>query len=74
MSPASGVYMRKGGHLQWEGVIHSLQIGEDIPLHVGSRFALSLVGHEHYLRLGETGTITLYRPAQPPGWLDKLQP
>ena len=72
VSPARGVYMRKGGYLQWEGVIRSLQIGEGVPLHVGGRFALSLAGHEHYLRLGEAGTITLYGPVRPPGWLGKL--
>ena len=64
--------MRKGGYLQWEGVIRSMQIGEGIPLHVGGRFALSLAGHEHYLRLGDAGTITLYGATRPPGWLGKL--
>src|SRR5690606_20839408 len=67
VSPARGVYMRKGGHLQWEGAVRSLQIGEGMPLHVGGRFGLSLVGHEHYLRLDEAGTITLYGHARPPG-------
>src|SRR5690606_37493537 len=41
-------------------------------LHVGGRFALSLAGHEHYLRLGDAGTITLYGATRPPGWLGKL--
>jgi len=72
VSPVRGVYMRKGGHLQWEGVVRSLQVGEGMPLHVGGRFALSLQGHEHYLRLGDAGTITLYGPERPPGWLGKL--
>ncbi|MDR1968445.1 MAG: type IV toxin-antitoxin system AbiEi family antitoxin [Burkholderiaceae bacterium] len=72
VSPARGVYLRKGGRLQWEGVVSSLQAGEGISLHVGGRFALSLQGHEHYLRLGDAGTITLYGPQQPPGWLGKL--
>lgn len=72
VSPARGVYLRRGGHLQWEGVVRSLQVGEDTPLHVGSRFALSLHGHEHYLRLGDPGTITMFGPQRPPGWLDRL--
>ncbi|MEV8519224.1 type IV toxin-antitoxin system AbiEi family antitoxin domain-containing protein [Dyella marensis] len=72
VSPARGVYIRKGGRLQWEGVVRSLQVGEGLPLHVGGRFALSLQGHEHYLRLGDAGTITLYGAERPPGWLDKL--
>lgn len=70
VSPVRGVYMRKGGHLQWEGVVRSLQVGEGVPLHVGGRFSLSLQGHEHYLRLGDAGTITLYGPGRSPGWLD----
>lgn len=72
VSPARGVYMRQGGRLQWDGVVRSLQTGEGMPLHVGGRFALTLLGHEHYLRLGDAGTITLYGPARPPGWVGKL--
>ncbi len=72
VSPARGVYMRKGGRLQWEGVVRSLQVGEALSLHVGGRFALALQGHEHYLRLGEAGTITLYGRDRLPGWASKL--
>ncbi len=72
VSPARGVYMRKGGRLQWEGVVRSLQVGEEEALHVGGRFSLALQGHEHYLRLGDAGTITLYGPERPPGWVGKL--
>ena len=72
VSPARGVYLRMGGRLQWDGVVRSLQVGEGMPLHVGGRFALGLQGHEHYLRLGDAGTVTLYGPQQPPGWLGKL--
>ena len=72
VSPARGVYMRRGGRLQWDGVVRSLQVGEGMPLHLGGRFALGLQGHEHYLRLGDAGTITLYGPQQLPGWVGKL--
>ncbi|ANN77453.1 type IV toxin-antitoxin system AbiEi family antitoxin domain-containing protein [Bordetella flabilis] len=72
VSPARGVYMRAGGRLQWDGVVRSLQVAEGMPLHVGGRFALALQGHEHYLRLGDAGTITLYGPTPPPGWVGKL--
>lgn len=71
-SLAHGVYMRKGGRLQWDGVVRSLQVNEGRALHVGGRFALTLQGHEHYLRLGDAGTVTLYGPARPPGWVGKL--
>jgi len=72
VSPARGVYLRRGGRLQWEGVLRSLQIEEGVPVHVGGRFALAVHGHEHYLRLGDAGTVTLYGPEPPPGWLGKL--
>ncbi len=71
-SPARGVYLRKGGRLQWEGVIRTLQLSEALPLHVGGRFALALQGHEHYLRLGEAASISLYGPDRLPGWVGKL--
>lgn len=56
--------MRKGGRLQWEGVVRSLQCREGLPLHIGGRFALALQGHEHYLRLGEAATISLFGSAR----------
>lgn len=72
VSPARGVYMRKGGRLQWEGVIRSLQYREGLPLHIGGRFSLALQGHEHYLRLGEAATVSLFGPVRLPGWVSKL--
>lgn len=71
-SPARGVYCRRGAALSWEGVVQSLQQREGLPLHVGGRYALAWEGHEHYLRMAETSTITLYGAARPPGWLNKL--
>lgn len=41
ISPARGVYMRKGGSLQWGGVVRTLQWSERLSLHVGGRFALA---------------------------------
>jgi hypothetical protein len=71
-SPARGVYLRKGGRLSWSGVVRALQEGEGLPLHVGGRFALAWYGHEHYLRLGDSETVTLYGVDGVPGWVDKL--
>lgn len=72
VSPARGVYMRKGGSLEWEGVVRALQWTEGLALHVGGRFALAWLGHEHYLRLGEAAVVTLYGPDRVPGWVHKL--
>ena len=71
-SPARGVYLRKGGKATWEGLLHTLQSLEQLPLHLGGRFALARQGHEHYLRLGEPATLTLYGPAKLPAWSRKL--
>jgi len=72
VSPARGVYQRSGGVLRWEGVLNTLQLSEALALHVGGRFALALQGHEHFLRLGGTTTVTLYGAARVPGWAHKL--
>lgn len=71
-SPARGVYLRKGGKPTWEGLLHTLQLLEQLPLHVGGRFALARQGHEHYLRLGDSATLTLYGPSKLPAWARKL--
>lgn len=71
-SPARGVYARKGGVLSWDGALRSLQQLEGLALHAGGRFALSWHGHEHYLRLGEAATITLYGVDRLPGWVRQL--
>ena len=71
-SPARGVYLRKGGKPTWEGLLHTLQTLEQLPLHVGGRSALAHQGHEHYLRLGEPATLTLYGPSKLPAWSHKL--
>lgn len=72
VSPARGVYMRKGSSLPWAGVVRTLQRTEGLSLHVGGRFALAWQGHEHYLRLGEAAVVTLYGPDRVHGWVRKL--
>ncbi len=72
VSPARGVYQRKSGILRWEGIVNTLQWLEALPIHVGGRFALNWHGHEHFLRLGEPATVTLYGAIRLPGWVSKL--
>ncbi len=71
-SPTRGVYGRAEGVLSWDGVLHSLQQREGLRVHAGGRFALAWHGHEHYLRLGENATVTLYGADRLPGWVFKL--
>lgn len=72
VSPARGVYQRAGGVLRWDGVMNTLQLLDAMPVHVGGRFALAWQGHEHFLRMGEAATITLYGVSRLPGWVGKL--
>jgi hypothetical protein len=71
-SPARGVYALPRAKLQWDGVLRSLQQREGLRLHAGGRFALSWHGHEHYLRLGEAATVTVYGSDRLPGWATRL--
>lgn len=71
-SPARGVYLRKGGKPTWDGLLYSLQSLEQLPIHAGGRFALAHHGYEHYLRLGESATVTLYGAAKLPAWVFNL--
>jgi hypothetical protein len=52
--------------------MNTLQLLEALPVHVGGRFALAWQGHEHFLRLGEPATVTLYGATRLPGWVGKL--
>lgn len=72
ISPARGVYQRAGGVLRWESVLNTLQSLEGLAVHAGGRFALAQQGHEHFLRLGEAATVTLYGAVTLPGWVGKL--
>src|SRR5690348_3190704 len=73
VSPARGVYQRAGGVLRWESVLDALQYVEGLAVHAGGRFALARQGHEHFLRLGQAATVTLYGAARLPGWVGKLE-
>jgi hypothetical protein len=73
VSPARGVYQRAGGVLRWEGVLNTLQCLEELAVHAGGRFALARQGHEHFLRLGEAATVTLYGAVRLPSWVGNLK-
>ena len=70
-SPARGVFHRAGSKPSWQTVVYSLQRLASLPLHVGGRYALTLQGQDHYLRMGPA-TVTLYGPARLPAWVGQL--
>ena len=71
-SPARGVYALPRGTLAWDGVLRTLQQREGLRIHAGGRFALAWHGHEHFLRLGESATVTVYGPDRLPNWVTHL--
>lgn len=69
--PARGVFRRPRGHLSWEQVVISLQTLLQLPVSVGGRTALEVLGYAHYLRQSQR-VVHLYTDAKLPGWISKL--
>lgn len=57
--------------LNWKTCLLSMQRIMNYELHVGGTTALSLQGHDHYLRLGSNAPVWVYGDAIP-NWLTKL--
>ena len=70
----AGGYYRPGTLLEWEGIVHSLQVYCALPLHVGSLSALETQGYAHDLPLDERGRIQLVSRAElrVPAWLGRV--
>ncbi len=67
-SIAHGFYRLPGPPLKWEHVVYSLnKMGYQV--HVGSRSALELQGHAHYLPAGSTKRLDLFGSAKLPAWV-----
>jgi transcriptional regulator with AbiEi antitoxin domain of type IV toxin-antitoxin system len=69
--PAHRVYRRPRGALSWEQAVISLQTLLEVPVVVGGRTALKLLGFAHYLAR-EQAEVHLYGDQPPPSWLQKL--
>jgi len=69
--PTRQVYTRPRGSPSWQQVVISLQTLLGLPLVVGGRTALELLGFAHYLA-HETMQVHLYGSKRPPAWLNKL--
>lgn len=70
--PVRGAYCLPRAQPSWDAVVRALQQRESLRLHVGGRFALVWLGHEHSLRLGTATTVTLYGAARLPAWAAAL--
>jgi len=57
----AGAYVRVGDTLSWEGALYTLQNQLQLPIHVGSKTALQLLGKAHFVALSpEKQTVELH--------------
>ena len=70
---AVGVYARPGVTVPWEGVVTSLQLMSEAPVHVGGVTALELLGYGHYLSSSSKRSIHLYSEKKPQAWVNRLK-
>lgn len=54
-----GAYIKAGDHLDWQAAIYAAQTELKLPMHVGGRSALELLGVSHYLNMGDRSAIFL---------------
>jgi hypothetical protein len=54
-----GAYIRAGDKVDWRGGVYALQQGLGLPIHVGGKTALELMGRSHFVPLGNP-VINLY--------------
>lgn len=65
-----GAYKRKGDHVSLPGGLYALQALQNLPVHIGGKTALELKGYSHYIRMGNTQPVVLWKtPAvRLPNW------
>jgi len=61
-----GAYIRAGDKVDWRGGVYALQQGLGLPIHVGGKTALELMGRSHFVPLGNP-VINLYTHGSHPG-------
>lgn len=71
-----GAYIRFGETIEWQGGVYALQHELGLPIHVGGKTALELMGRTHFLPLGIKRSINLYNHGLHPerylpGWFKK---
>jgi len=73
LSIGRGAYIRAGDQVDWTGGIYAIQEQLKLPIHIAAKTALEIAGRTHYVRLGETESITLFSPPNItlPAWFKK---
>ena len=62
-----GVYKRPKDEVRWTGALFTLQVMNELPVHVGGKTALELYGSAHYIRMSSRQTIVLWK--EPDVWM-----
>lgn len=71
-SIGSGAVIRTGDKVTYQGGLYALQEQAGLPVHVGGRTALSLLGRAHYLEMAAGRVILFGGPADKlPSWFSK---
>lgn len=55
-----GAYIKAGETVDWLGGIYALQHQLELPIHVGGKTALELMGRAHFVPLGKNRVLNLY--------------
>lgn len=55
-----GAYAREGDKIDWTGGLYAMQEQIGLPIHVGGKTALQMLGYAHFLPLGKGQTVWLF--------------
>lgn len=61
-----GAYIRSGDRVNWRGGIYALQQQLQLPIHVGGKTSLDLLGRGHFIPLGDLQHLYLYTNGSDP--------
>lgn len=64
---STGVYKRPKDEVTWTGALYTLQAMNDLPVHIGGKTALELLGFSYYIRKKSDQQIVLWK--EPNLWL-----
>src|SRR5437762_2813894 len=65
-----GAFIQSGDKVEWPGALFAIQNQSKLPIYPGSKTALQMLGHAHFLPLGKGQAISLFstRGVKLPGW------
>ena len=74
-SLGSKAYKKAGDKINWSGIVSALQSQLSLPVHVGGKSALSLLGLAHFIKMQENTGVELFAPlgTRFPKWLEHLE-